>query len=86
MKAIFCFLILQNLFKKNNNDLPEVVVLQQKLDSAQPKIGCLNFTKLESNFKAVGGDGTNTSYCCKAMLLSESFIQICKPLNTSFYS
>ena len=61
MKAIFFFQILYNLFKKNNNDRPEVVVLQQNLDSAQPKIGCLNFTKLESNFKAVGGDGTNTT-------------------------
>ena len=53
MKAIYIFLILHNLFKKNNNDQPEVVVL--------PKIGCLNFTKLDSNFKAVGGDGTNTT-------------------------
>ena len=33
--------------KNNNNDLPEVhVLLQQNLDSAQRKIGCLNLTKL----------------------------------------
>ena len=49
MKAIFKFYRI--CLKKSKNDLPEVAVLQQNLDSAQRKIGCLNLTKLESNFK-----------------------------------